>query len=509
MLRRSAMDDVMELDDRARAARADLRAGLDAPPPAFEWVLRGARRRRQRLVGAVAVIALATVGTAVSLDRGQDPTKVTAGPSAVAPDRNSDLLAPGETREMPSSPLAPRSTMASVWTGTEMLVWGGEGAGEFFDDGAGYDPRANTWRMLPAAPLSARNAPAAVWTGDEMILWGGHASGVDHRDGAAYNPATDSWRTIADAPMVSAGLPQAVWTGSEMIVLGGFNARTMASYDPATDRWEELADPPGAPSSPENHVVWTGSELVAQLQYPGGMRTGIFSYEPGEDRWKGLPPLADDDRSTWLFWTGNELLAAPLSPRTTVTAYDDDTDDWQGVAVWPNEPQPAVASAVWTGKTVLLWGGDEDALVLDPATGAWITTPAGGIPRRVQAAAVWADGVFILWGGWQNRGDGVVLRPLNPSATGDRADVAVPQPATVEPDYVQVAGADGSTPGTIDMNGPPATWNGRILPLHPVEDDDGNLVGYFGCRYFERAEVEADDFDPAAGCSTVTTVQEP
>lgn len=138
-----------------------------------------------------------------------------AGPapsgSAAAAYANDDLLAPGQVHLMAPSPLQGRSTAASVWTGAEMLVWGGEGGGGFLDDGAGYDPRGDSWRTLPPGPLSARNAPAAVWTGTEMIQWGGHSRGVDHADGAVFDPVEGTWRSTADAPIRSAGGPTAVW----------------------------------------------------------------------------------------------------------------------------------------------------------------------------------------------------------------------------------------------------------------------------------------------------------
>src|SRR4029453_7074190 len=48
-------------------------------------------------------------------------------------------------------------------TGKEMLVWGAFKAGA-------YDPVSNRWRLLPHAPTGHG---IAVWTGREMIGWGG------------------------------------------------------------------------------------------------------------------------------------------------------------------------------------------------------------------------------------------------------------------------------------------------------------------------------------------------
>src|SRR5206468_1921081 len=85
---------------------------------------------------------------------------------------------------------------------------------------------------------SGREAHTAVWTGTEMIIWGGRYDGT----GGRYNPATDTWASIS-----SVNAPQArqqhtaVWSGSEMIIWGGFNGtfliNTGGRYDPLSDTW--------------------------------------------------------------------------------------------------------------------------------------------------------------------------------------------------------------------------------------------------------------------------------
>src|SRR5262249_30682529 len=91
------------------------------------------------------------------------------------------------------------------------------------------DSPTNTWR-----PLSITGAPAgrydhtAVWTGAELIVWGGQVGSVargDRRtvgDGARYRAATDTWAPVArdGAPTPRVG-HAAAWTGSQMIVWGG------------------------------------------------------------------------------------------------------------------------------------------------------------------------------------------------------------------------------------------------------------------------------------------------
>src|SRR5947207_3114463 len=81
----------------------------------------------------------------------------------------------------------------------------------------------DTW--TPTSVISApdgRQFQTAVWTGSEMIVWGGSAPGGNFTTGGRYNPATDSWTATSttNAP-TGRWLHRAVWTGSEMVVWGG------------------------------------------------------------------------------------------------------------------------------------------------------------------------------------------------------------------------------------------------------------------------------------------------
>jgi N-acetylneuraminic acid mutarotase len=77
-------------------------------------------------------------------------------------------------RQLAASPLSPRIGHSAVWTGSELLIWGGRTTGGSpKGDGAAYDPAGDRWRRLPPAPLAGRFGHAAVWTGTELLVWGG------------------------------------------------------------------------------------------------------------------------------------------------------------------------------------------------------------------------------------------------------------------------------------------------------------------------------------------------
>jgi hypothetical protein len=111
-----------------------------------------------------------------------------------------------------------REWHTAVWTGSEMIVWGGTGA---LITGGRYNPSTDTWTAtsITGAP-TYRELHTAVWTGTEMIVWGG-IGGDWLNTGGKYNPSTDSWTATSttNAP-ARRDAHTAVWTGTEMIVWG-------------------------------------------------------------------------------------------------------------------------------------------------------------------------------------------------------------------------------------------------------------------------------------------------
>jgi hypothetical protein len=86
-----------------------------------------------------------------------------------------------------------------------------------------FDPRTNSWRRLPKGPLGAREQYASVWTGRELLIFGGHSGDTyGLPTAAALNPATGSWRQLKalDAVIGLATVNGALWNGREAFVAG-------------------------------------------------------------------------------------------------------------------------------------------------------------------------------------------------------------------------------------------------------------------------------------------------
>jgi len=273
-----------------------------------------------------------------------------------------------------------RESFTAVWSGTELLVWGGyyyNGSYNYFGDGARYNPQLNAW-----SPMSTNGAPSArykhtaVWTGTEMIVWGGMSSSsggppwVTFNDGARYNPATDTWSPVT---LASAPLPRmahvAAWTGSDMLVWGGQGGDVYRSdggrYNPVTDSWRAISTTNNPGSG--RRAVWTGKELI--VWECGGVLVGTAPwggrYNPNTDSWTAiqqtLAPVARQGGT--VVWTGREVLvwggenSAALNDGA---AYDPNQNAWTTLGISPSAPSPRLGhSAVWTGSEMLVFGGTD------------------------------------------------------------------------------------------------------------------------------------------------------
>lgn len=326
---------------------------------------------------------------------------------------------------------------SAVWTGKELLVWGGGSEGAFFDHGLRIDPEGKTRAVLAGdgAP-SGRWAHAAVWTGSEMLVWGGRSrfeSDAHHSDGARYDPRADRWRPMSaeNAPTPRSQMA-AVWTGAEMIVWGGYGNgatawNTGARYDPRTDRWTPLPVE-GAPAARvEPLFVWTGSELLVWGGITPDLKTTFRDgarYNPATNKWAPIRP-DDTAPAVWgsrAVWTGTEMLVWGGSHRNgddevnEVTrrgsAYNPATNRWRPLATAGAPPARFFHTTVWTGTRMVVWGGGDqgdaanppvhydDGGVYDPAADRWAPLRWPDRPdARGMHTAVWTGRGMMIFGG--------------------------------------------------------------------------------------------------------------
>jgi N-acetylneuraminic acid mutarotase len=329
-------------------------------------------------------------------------------------------VAPGTGTWRSTAPVAAtaRSGHSAIWTGTQMIVWGGLTASNAnVGDGFRYDPNTDQWIQISGvgAP-SARFGHIALWTGTEMIVWGGRScttgcdgfyAGVFYRsDGARYNAATDTWLPMSSINAPSRSNPStAVWTGNEMIV---WNNNTVAKYDPVADAWTPLAAPEGFNLG--EAAVWTGEEFITPWGRWSSAATPEVgaAYNPSTNAWRALSALkAPPGRSGHtVVWTGSEVIlwggyASIAVADNTGAAYNPKTDTWRTLSNCGASPR-AEHTAVWTGTEMIVWGGSNanTGQAYNPVTNSWRQLAVVNAPSaRWGHRAVWTGTTMIVWGG--------------------------------------------------------------------------------------------------------------
>jgi hypothetical protein len=158
-----------------------------------------------------------------------------------------------------------------------MIVWGGS----FLSTGGRYNPSTNSWLTTStgANVPSGRRDHKAVWTGTEMIVWGGISF---TNTGGRYNPSTDSWLTTSTGSNVPSarGYHSAVWTGTEMIVWGGSSppaVNTGGRYTASSNAWLPTSTMGGTlPPRLFHTAVWTGTRMIAWGGSPLDSNVSIY-----------------------------------------------------------------------------------------------------------------------------------------------------------------------------------------------------------------------------------------
>ncbi len=335
---------------------------------------------------------------------------------------------------------SPRTGETAVWTGTEMLVWGGEvSAGRAVNNGAGYRPQSEAWQpMSPLGAPTARSRHTAVWTGTEMLVWGGFASGRFLSAGARFSPDTRQWRPFASSLAGRMG-HVAVWTGRVMLIWGGRNGTGLLNdgdlFNPTTGLWEGLSLPdPPAPRQGAT-AVWTGDRVLVWggegVWGPLGDGAALRCDATGAPRaWEaldatGAPVPRAGHTAVWtgsrmIVWGGRNAFGVPLNDGAT---YDPATGQWEAVPAAPGARSDH--AAVWTGREMLVVGGRDAAgpaasgYAYDPVAGSWRTLSGEGHPLpRQNPAAVWTGTEIIVEGGVNAEGQPVgTAQRLTPEPT--------------------------------------------------------------------------------------------
>lgn len=356
-------------------------------------------------------------------------------------------------RPIPKAPIRGRMGHSAVWTGDELIVWGGRTPSEPLNDGAAYDPVRNTWRVLPEAPLGGRIDHAAVWTGKEMVVWGGRNDGAPTTtylaDGASYDPRANTWQRLPGSPMAARARQAAVWstTTREVLLWGGiyefdFFGSEGAAFDPAERRWTYLSSTEAKPRA-ATASVWDGTRLVIVGgecgAFPAIDCRDVWAYDPSTDLWASIGAIPSS------YTAERYVSSTPTGPKRRGLAlfggekgtkafangvvWDPDTNAFTAIDPPTTElgptPERTHATLWWADGKLWVHGGivdgsfDDHGAIWDPVGRAWSVMPTSGLGPRMAATATSSHDDTFVWGGrregeppdyFVHLDDGVVLR---------------------------------------------------------------------------------------------------
>lgn len=275
------------------------------------------------------------------------------------------------------------------------------GCGDDLSVSQSPDPSAlePAWQRLPAAPFDPRTGPVVAWTGSAVLVVGGDdgppcppnadCAQPPHyaRDGARLDVDDRSWHRIADAPVdVPAYAPSAVVDGSLYLLAGD----VLLGYDVAQDTWSKVTTPAAFEGG---QLVADGDRLVVASGSDENEVVPDLVYDTQRGRWSTLPddPIGPAfDRMvtatpSGLVLTGHELVDNPGGdgPSLVLAArLDRSSGSWTRL---PDSDQLGGWAWTWTGRRLVdpsLGGADGGEVgnygrtipyggILDPATGKW------------------------------------------------------------------------------------------------------------------------------------------
>ncbi len=424
----------------------------------------------------------------------------------------------------------------AVWTGSEMIVWGGEAGQQFqVNRGGRYNPYTDTW-----SPVNTEQAPSrrykhcAVWTGMEMIVWGGSYNYYDNgmvlsaynSDNHKYNPLTDSWTSISgtNQPEPRSGATS-VWTGSEMIIWGG-GSNSGGIYNPESDTWRAVSQSNSPEARSSHTAVWTGERMIVWGGVdPGGidLNTGGI-YNPETDTWLTTSLVNAPQARYWhtAVWTGTEMIVwgGAYSNEwlwlNTGSRYNPSTDNWTTTTAIDAPSARDQHTAVWTGERMIVWGGrgaGPDGVCYNPSTDSWAATTTTNIPSaRYLHTAVWAAERMIVWGGFDGSylNTGGTYNPLNdiwvPTSSGSSPSGTVKDHTLVWTGAEMIYWGGDQTGGRFnpaldDWSGIASTGEPSSRKYHTAIWTGSEMIVWGG--YF--VDNSGGRYNPAADLWTATT----
>lgn len=270
----------------------------------------------------------------------------------------------------------------SVWTGTEIIVWGGNFS-VATDNGFRYNPSTNVWTAIPTTGQpSARSEFGMQFISNRLVVWGGLSSGGTLlNDGAVLNFATNTWSTINTTGAPSARMSYSCVNNTiqnSMIVWAGKSSTSVenvvgdgAMYNPVTNLWTPITATNAPIGRSRNVAVWSGTEMIIHGGYGGN---------------------------------------TSLTYLNTGGRYNPVTNSWTTTSI-TGSPRLELHAGVWIGNKMLISGGsanifntvgtpfESNSYLYDPVVNSWQVSGIMGVKKGGHKLILGANVVLAFGGG--------------------------------------------------------------------------------------------------------------
>ena len=387
---------------------------------------------------ALPVVSIAALGLAIGAcsSSSKPPSSITTSSitTSTAASTTTPAVPAAHWAPLPAAPIAGRIAAGAVWTGREMVVWGGvargSGTPSAASDGAAYNPTTRQWRAIASPPSGVLGdaGNAAVWTGARAVFWAGNSSDGP-AVGATYDPASDTWQRLPKGPLGAREGYASAWTGHELLLLGGtsgdqFARPVAAAVNPSTGAWRQLHAFDALAGLRLGRAVVVGGRVYAsgtvsdcaQLGSACRHEHAIFlEYDPSADAVHQLDlshapslPIATVGSTA-----SDVVFDATSRGAERIVRYDVPNGTWtKGPAVSCVPVTPFYSQSAWLeGADAYVVGcGATRLAVYRVSTNRWTTIDAGASPlnSRAGSAIVWTGNQLIAW-------SGTVALPENPT----------------------------------------------------------------------------------------------
>lgn len=325
---------------------------------------------------------------------------------------------------------SPRAAHSALWTGTKMLIWGGEAEinGETLADGGIYDPVTDSWQALPTAGSpSGRTSAFAAMVAGKAVVWGGNRVIKEDpvrptfllkelADGAFFEMTTQEWTSLPPLPDDATKAEKFYDFGvlaDRFVVFRTLNAETTPySIAPGEQVWTAHTKAP----------AWT----VIRKFLPTSGSVGFFwderhsrgfVYDLSTDKWtavqqQGAPPWLSAIQITSIadkqFMVYGQIWDQAKNERTDTVAYTYDaaTNTWSALST-EGAADSYIASGgrpTFCGGVAIFFSLGDDTTIgraYEKTRNQWRDLRgASDLNKQESFSSVCAGSELIFWGGY-------------------------------------------------------------------------------------------------------------